>query len=586
MEQEIKGLGDYLAILGRRKKQLILPALAILVASIALAAGLPSVYRSEATILIEQQEIPTDLVRSTVTSYAGERIQMISQKVMTSDNLGKIIEEYGLYKKERAETSLPMLVEKIRKEITLEMISADVVDPRSGRSTTATIAFKLAFSHKNPRLAQKVTNELVSLYLNENLRRRTQSAVETSGFLAVEAGKLNEQVSGLETQLARFKEKNINNLPELQQLNIQLMERAERELRDTDQQIRALAERKIYLQSELAQMSPMNTLYSADGQRVFGAEDRLKSLQAEYISLSARYSPSHPDLIKMGKEIGALKKETGAGSDVTELQLQLKELKGEIASLSERYSPQHPDVRKLQRAIDSTRAALDKALKEQKINAAIVAASKPDNPAYIQLQAQLNAAEGELRSLDRSRKEVKAKIDDFEQRLLSSPQVEREYRELTRDYENALTKYREVKGKQQEAELAESLERERKGERFSVIEPPQLPEKAAKPNRLAILFLGFVFSMAGGIGTVAVAESLDDSIKTPQELVSVIGAPPLVVIPYIENAADQAKKQTMRLSIAITVVVLGIGTLTAFHFLVMPLDVAWFVILRRLGLAA
>ena len=586
MEQEFKGLGDYLAILNRRKKQFILPALIILLISIALAAGLPSVYRSEATILIEQQEIPTDLVRSTVTSYAGERIQMISQKVMTSENLGKIIDDYGLYKKERENTSLIMLVEKIRKDISLEMISADVVDPRSGRPTTATIAFKLSFSHRNPRVAQKVTNELVSLYLNENLRRRTQSAVETSGFLAVEADKLKNQVSGLEIRLAQFKESNINNLPELQQLNIQLMERAERDLRDTDQQIRALAERKIYLQSELAQMSPTSTLYSATGERVLGAEDRLKSLQAKYVSLSARYSPSHPDLIKMGKEIEALKKETGAGTDVTELQRQLKELNVEIASLSERYSAEHPDVRKLQRAIDSTQAALDKGLKEQQQNEAIAAVSKPDNPAYIQLQAQLHAAEGELRSLNQSKVELKAKIADFEQRLLNSPRVEREYRDLTRDYDNALAKYREVKAKQQEAELAEALERERKGERFSLIEPPQLPEKPAKPNRLAILFLGFVFSIAGGIGIVAVAESLNDSIKTPQELVNVIGAPPLVVIPYIENAVDQARRQRMRMSLVVSVLVLGVGTLTAFHFVVMPLDVAWFVMLRRLGLAA
>ena len=142
--EEIKGLGDYLTILGRRKKQLIIPAILILVASALLAFGLPSIYQSKATILIEQQEIPADLVRSTVTSYAGERIQMISQRVMTTDNLNKIIDSYGLYKDERKTTSISMLVEAMRKEINLEMISADVVDPRSGRLTTATIAFTLS----------------------------------------------------------------------------------------------------------------------------------------------------------------------------------------------------------------------------------------------------------------------------------------------------------------------------------------------------------------------------------------------------------------------------------------------------------
>ncbi|MES9882041.1 MAG: lipopolysaccharide biosynthesis protein, partial [Sedimenticola sp.] len=217
MDEEIKGLSDYLGILSRRKKQLIFPIVIILLASVALALGLPSVYRSEATILIEQQEIPPDLVRSTVTSYAGERIQMISQRVMTTENLSKIIDNYGLYKDMRADTSIAMLVEEMREVVSLEMISADVVDPRSGRPTTATMAFKLSFSDKNPRVAQKVTSELVSLYLDENLRRRTKSAVETSGFLATEADKLEDQVSELEASLATFKEENINNLPELQQ---------------------------------------------------------------------------------------------------------------------------------------------------------------------------------------------------------------------------------------------------------------------------------------------------------------------------------------------------------------------------------
>ncbi|MES9858145.1 MAG: lipopolysaccharide biosynthesis protein [Sedimenticola sp.] len=586
MDEEIKGLSDYLGILSRRKKQLIFPIVIILLASVALALGLPSVYRSEATILIEQQEIPPDLVRSTVTSYAGERIQMISQRVMTTENLSKIIDNYGLYKDMRADTSIAMLVEEMREVVSLEMISADVVDPRSGRPTTATMAFKLSFSDKNPRVAQKVTSELVSLYLDENLRRRTKSAVETSGFLATEADKLEDQVSELEASLATFKEENINNLPELQQLNMQLMERTERDMKDTKQQIRTLEERKIYLQSELAQMSPNSTLYSADGKRVLGAEDRLKSLQSEYIALSSRYSATHPNVIKMGREIEALKKEAGITGDVTELTLQLKELKAERASISKRYSTSHPNTKKVQRAIDAAQAALDKAVKEKKGTEAVAEATRPDNPAYIQLQAQLEVAEGEIRSIKRSRVELKSKLDDFEQRLLKSPQVERKYRDLSRDYDQALAKYSEVKGKQLEAGLAEALERESKGERFSLIEPPQIPEKPAKPNRLAILFLGFILSLAGGVGTVAVAESMSETIKEPHSLISLTGMPPMIVIPYIEIAAERNRRRAWRWGLIFTILMVGIGTVAAFHFMVMPLDVAWFVIQRRLGFAS
>ncbi len=583
MEEDVKGLRDYLAILDRRKKQLILPALLILIAATIVAFALPAIYRSEATILIEQQEIPQDLVRSTVTSYAGERIQVISQRVMTRENLGRIIKDYGLYKDERAKSSLTELVDKLRENILLEMVSADVVDPHSGRPTTATIAFKLAFSDKSPQLAQKVTNELVSLYLDENLKRRTQSALETSGFLAAESGKLQEQVAKLEESLASFKENNINNLPEQQQLNIQLMERAERELQENDQRTRTLEERKIYLNSELAQMSPTSDLYSSQGKRVLSAEDRLQALQAEYIGVASRYSDDHPDLIKMRREISALEQETGTGADPNELRRQLKDLKSEMAALRKRYSPQHPDVKKLQRSIEAAEDSLKKSRKSSH-SPRTSPVQRPDNPAYIQLQAQLSAANSELKSIRQTREEIKEKVADFEARLMKSPQVEREYRTLARDYENALLKYKEVRAKQLEAELAESLERESKGERFSLIEPALLPEKPAKPNRVAILFLGFVFSMAGGVGTVVVAESMSDSIKDTQSLIATTGMPPLVVVPYIESAEDRAKRRNARIITVLVLLALIIGAVIAFHLFYKPLDVAWYIIQRRLGI--
>jgi len=583
MEDEIQGLDDYLAILRRRKGQLIWPALLILAISVGLAVFLPSSYRSEATILIEQQEIPSDLVRSTVTSYANERIQIISQRVMTTENLGKIIDRYGLYADRRPETSLSLLAEQMREDIGEETISADVVDPRSGRPTTATIAFKLSFTSKDPRLAQKVTNELASLYLNENLKQREKSALETTGFLAKEAEKLQQEVKDLESRLADFKEKNINNLPEHQQLNIQLMERSDRELADTKQQIRSLEEREIYLKSQLAQLSPTSDLYDSKGKRIMGIEDRLSALQTEYAGLAAHYTEQHPTLVKMRREIEALKIEAGESpTDMEQYRRQLEADKAELARLRVNYSEQHPDVIDLRNKIKRTQATLDDVAKARETTK-VVGQHKADNPAYIDLQTQLNATRNDLASLKQQRRELEAKIADFEKRLMTSPQVEREYRNLTRDYDNALAKYQEVKAKQLEAELAESLERERKGDRFSLIEPPQFPEEPASPNRVAILFLGFLFSLAGGGGNVALRESMDKSIHGAKDLVSVTGAPPLAVIPFIENDGDRRRLRRRRYQIAVAVLFVLLAGAAAIHFLFMPLDVLWFVVLRKLG---
>ncbi len=582
MEEQALGLTDYLAILRRRKWQMAIPAVLILAVSIGLAFGLPSIYQSEATILIEQQEVPTDLVRSTVTSYAGERIQFISQSVMTTENLSRIIDEYGLYKQLREEMSMYSLVGALRDEIRMEMISADVVDPRSGRPTTATIAFKLSFADRDPRIAQKITNELVSLYLGANLKRRTESAIQTSGFLSAEAEKLKQVVIDLEVRLATFKEKNIYTLPELQQLNIQLMERTEREQQDIDQQIRSLEERIIYLESELVQIDPHTQALTVDGKRILGPQERLHILKTELIGYQAKYATDHPTIVRLNKEIHGLEAEISNNDEHLQLQAQLKVLELEKTTLKQRYAEEHPDMKKLQRRIDSTRNAI--ALAKSASESAVGSQDMPaNNPAYIQLKAQFAATNSELQSLRHTREQIKAKVTAIETRLVQGPQVERDYRNLTRDYENALLKYKEVRAKQLEAELAESLERENKGERFSLIEPPQVPEEPAKPNRLAILFVGFVLAFVGGLGSIAITEALSESIKSPKRLLAVAGVTPMVVIPYIETEEDRNKGvRAVRLMI-LSLVLVGLVALVLTHFMVMPLEVVWHALMRKLG---
>ncbi len=584
-EQE-KGIDDYLAVLRRRKWQLVVPAVILFLLAAAVAFLLPSVYRSSATILIEQQEIPIDLIRSTVTSYADQRIQVISQRVMTTSNLSEIIEKYDLYPSERRREALSTVIDEMREDISMEMLSADIVDPRSGRPTSATIAFTLSYDNESPVLAQKVANEIVSLYLQENLKTRAEAARNTSSFLADESLKLGGQVAELEARMAEFKEQHVNNLPELVQLNLQMMDRVERQLADTEQQINSLEERRIYLQSELAQIQPNSSLFSSDGQRIQSPEDRLKDLEAEYLKVVASYSERHPDRIRMKREIEALKREVGGVDQLADLQDQLKAQQAELATLLKRYSEQHPDVRKLERNIANTERAIADAASAMRKKSTRPPVAKPDNPAYIQLQAQLQAAESELRSLKTRREEQKAKLDDYEQRLTETPAVEREYKTLARDYENATVQYREIKAKQMEAELAEVLEKERKGERFALIEPPLLEEEPVKPNRLAILFLGLVLSLGGGIGNVALRESMDNSVHSASDIVSISQAPPLAIIPVIATSQDRHRQSGKRLLIVIALIAGVAIVAAAIHFLYLPLDVLWFKALRKLDLLA
>ncbi len=193
---------EYLAAAKHRRKALIAVFAAAMTVAAMLALLLPPAYRSAGTILIEQQEMPQELVRSTVTSYADERVQVISKRVMTTETLLNIIRRYDLYPKQRAKDTREALLGRMRKDIGLKMISADVIDPRSGRPTAATIAFEVSYTSRSADLAAKVANELTTLYLNENLNNRTQLARDAAQFLESEADRVNRQIADLEAKLA------------------------------------------------------------------------------------------------------------------------------------------------------------------------------------------------------------------------------------------------------------------------------------------------------------------------------------------------------------------------------------------------
>jgi uncharacterized protein involved in exopolysaccharide biosynthesis len=255
----------------------------------------------------------------------------------------------------------------------------------------------------------------------------------------------------------------------------------------------------------------------------------------------------------------------------------LLRLETELAAIKEQYSDDHPDVIKIKRAM----ASLEKETREAS-NSAQPSVLKPENPAYIALQAQLQAVSAEIKSLRSRRAQIEKKIAGYETRLLQTPQVERKYLDLTRDHENAVRRYQEIKSKQMEAQVAQALEADRKGERFSLIDPPDFPEKPASPNRPAILLLGLVLSVGGGLGCAAVLEGLDSSLRNVGAIEDLAAAPVLAIIPYIENARETHHRRKLRRVAFATMASGAAVALLLVHFLWMPLDVLWFALLRKL----
>jgi succinoglycan biosynthesis transport protein ExoP len=190
----------------------------------------------------------------------------------------------------------------------------------------------------------------------------------------------------------------------------------------------------------------------------------------------------------------------------------------------------------------------------------------------------------EEKALRTKRIELKDKRDQYEKRIEQTPQTEREYLDLNRDHENSVVRYREIKAKQMEAEVAQQLEKDAKAERFSLIDPPQFPEKPRSPNRPAILLIGAVAALGGGVGYAGVLEGLDGSVKNPKQLTRTLQVPLLSVIPFMENDRERARRKKRWMLIVTAAVVGTIVLLVAVHFFVMPLEVLWYSILRRLQL--
>ncbi len=525
-------LRDVVAILKRRLWHVIIPFVLLAPVAVAVALLLPAVWQSQAIILIEQPDIPPQLVSSTVTSFADQRVQIIKQKVTATDVLVGVMDKFDLYREQRQTKPISLVVEEMREAISVEFISANVTDPRGGRPQKATIAFSIAFDYEDPRSAQRVANEFVSLFLSENVRTRQRQAEQAASFLAQEVVVLEKQIAGIEEKISTLRKEYDGSLPEQKTYNVEKLDRANLSLRDVDRQVFKLQDTKSFLETQLAQTNPYGT-YQLNETVVLSPVDRLKALRSQVVTLTTQYTEKHPDVVR---------------------------LKQEIAELEKRIGP-------------SGQSAAGVPAFQQ----------RPDNPLYLQIESQINALDVELANLSRERDFLSSEIAEIEERLQRTPLVELEYTALLRSLDAANHDYQSVKQRQLTAQLGESLEEERRSERFSVVEPPTLPAEPVKPKRLLILIGGLILAIGTGFGVGILAEIIDPALHGPRQVAAVTGAEPLVVVPFIRTRRDRRRVMRRRLAVAMLAVAAVGGGLAVIQFKVMPLDVLWLRLERRIS---
>lgn len=482
MDQQL-ALGDYLRIVRRRVPHIVAPFLAILVAAVFVVLLLPPIYRSTGTVAVESQQIPADLVRSTVPGSADERIGYIAQIVMTDARLEAIIHRFGLYPEALAKSPMPAVVDKLRRNIEVQAIR----DPYGSR---ATIAFTVSFDHPDPQAARDVAATLVELFLAENARTRNARATETAAFLKQETQRLGDEVRSLDQQVAEFKRQHSDALPEHLNLRVNMLQSAEFDLRAVQRDIAATEQERRFLETQMDMLAARPPAERGDGALELTPKQRLQSLKAELEAASRLYTQAHPDVVR------------------------LRRLIAETESEVQRQAKNPADADRL----------------------------IPRDPERAQIEGKIASTETRLGSLRDQEQELGARVKTLQAQILKTHEVEQGLREINLLYQAASKDYDGVREKLQQAELAENLESRHMAERFVLLEAPPLPVRPDRPHRMKLLLLAVVLALGGGVGVAFAAELLDSRVRDPAMLARLLGARPLAALPYIERRHERRNR--------------------------------------------
>lgn len=463
-------MADYVGILRRRRIYLLTVAPAVLLLSVYLAYALTPSYRSSATILLEASSIPTELVQGTVSSYADQQIELVSRRVLIPENLEPVVAEIDPNPSEKDLSSR----DKARQIIADTVIER--VDPITLEVLAESNAFSIHYQNEDPQIAARITQRISDLFLDYNRRTRSERADAAYTFLLTQSRNVERRISEVEQNIAQFKARHGSALPDAQLRNQGSAERATRELMDIESAIRAADERQALLNVQLSKLNP--TLGSITG-----------NPQAE-----------------------------------------LATLQGQLADARVRYTPDHPDVKRLERQIEALSA---KSSTEATSTVRVV----PNNPEYIGVQSQLVAVQREIAALQSSAARARGQIYEYDAGMAAAPAVEREYAELTRGRDALRAQFNDIQGKLREADIARNLETEQQGDRFSQIRTPGVADQPYSPNRLGIILLGIVLGGGLAVGLAAIAEASDPAVRGPRDLQAIPEIPIIASVPVMLNSA-------------------------------------------------
>jgi polysaccharide chain length determinant protein (PEP-CTERM system associated) len=483
-------MDDYLAMLRRRLKVILIPTLLAPLVGFAVSYAFSPKYTSQSLVLVEEQKVPEGYVKPVVTVDLGQRVATLEQRALSAESLRPLIETLNLAQG----SGVDAVIDEIRTGTAIEPVQAVSViapTPNAPRNKSQAPGFNVNFTGNDPRRTQAICAGVTNVMIKENLTDRSQAAQSTTDFLGRQVEEAKRNLDDLDGRLANFKKQYIGQLPGDEENNLKILMGMNTQLDANTQTLNRAQQDKAYTESMLAQQLAAWKSSSQSSASPQNLQQQLSAAQAQLITLQSHYTDDYPDVVKAKK-------------DVADLQKRLDEINNAASAPATAPSTTANDKENL---------------------------SEP--PEIRQMRLQIHQYNQVIAQATRDQQKLQEQIRIFQGRVALSPAVEEQYKSLTRDYDTALKFYSDQLAKKKESEMQTAMEREQQGEQMTILIPANLPDAPSFPNRLLFAGGGLAGGLALGLGLALWLEMRDTVVRTESDVLAVLQLPVLSQVPWV-----------------------------------------------------
>jgi polysaccharide chain length determinant protein (PEP-CTERM system associated) len=459
-----------------------------LVIGIALAFLLPKRYQSKTIVLVEQPSVSSTYIPAAISDDWNQRLASMQQQIMSRTRLSEVIQKLNLYPSETGSVPMDALVDRLMKAITV-----DPMEPMQGVTDRTLPGFNVTVTFQDPGHAQQICQEITSMFLEQNVRLHEEHAENTTEFLQQQLDEAKAKLDDQDSKLADFERKNLGSLPDEEQTNLNLLMGLNTQLEAVTQNVGRLQQEKAFDESMLAQqVAAWKQAQETHGQDPSTLQAEQQAAEAKLTALQAQYTDQYPDVVKAKEELDAINQKIAA---------------------AQQAGP-----------ADSTATAKPTTMEPVQI---------------LQLRAQVQQASIAVGVALKQEQDLQGQIGSLQSRVRASPEVEEDYKEITRNYQTAQDFYNDLLKKENESAMATDLEHEQEGEQFRILDPPNLPSTASFPNPVLFSAGGFGAGLALGLAIIAMLLVQDSTLHSDRDVEAMLHVPAIAMIPQYDPAGHK-----------------------------------------------